>query len=233
MTKKLAFWIFLAGTISSSALFLWLTLDTHRQVEVLANVDKLSERVVAGKRVFEKYNCNDCHTILGFGGYYAPDLTKVIRRIGEGGVQLIVKMPDKTFAGSRRKMPNQGLSDEEIGRLIAFFTWIGNIDNGDWPPQDSATRLSRKERRIVASTALSPGAAVFKAQGCMHCHALQKRGGTAGPPLDGIARRRSPKEIMHSVVNHADVDQDAAMKPRKDLSGTEVEAVTLFLANLK
>jgi len=59
--------------------------DTHRQVGTLANVDKLSDQVVAGKRAFEKYNCNDCHTILGFGGYYAPDLTRVVQRSARRG----------------------------------------------------------------------------------------------------------------------------------------------------
>ena len=147
MSKKVAFWIFLTGTVSSAVLFLWLTWDTHRQVETLSHVDKLSPQVVAGKRVFEKYNCNDCHTILGFGGYYSPDLTKVVKRVGEDGIRYRVKSPEKAFAASWRKMPNQHVSDEEIGQLIAFFTWVGAVDNGDWPPQDSARRLTRGHRR--------------------------------------------------------------------------------------
>ena len=69
MSKKTAFWIFLIGTLSSGALFLWATYDTNRQITTLSHVDKLSDEVVAGKRVFERHNCNDCHTILGFGGY--------------------------------------------------------------------------------------------------------------------------------------------------------------------
>src|SRR5512145_2497077 len=77
MTKKIAFRIFLLGTVASAIVFLAATWDTHRQVAVLSNVDKLSDQVVAGKAAFQKYNCNDCHTILGFGGYYAPDLTRV------------------------------------------------------------------------------------------------------------------------------------------------------------
>src|SRR5512139_3596939 len=113
MTKKTAFWIFLLGTLSSSVLFLGLTWDTHRQVATLANVDKLSDQVVAGKRAFEKYNCNDCHTILGFGGYYAPDLTKVVQRVGEEGIRYRVKDPAKAFSASWRKMPNQHVSDTE------------------------------------------------------------------------------------------------------------------------
>jgi hypothetical protein len=32
----------------------------------LTHASQLSAEVVAGKRVWQKYNCNDCHTILGF-----------------------------------------------------------------------------------------------------------------------------------------------------------------------
>ena len=98
MTKKTAFRIFLIGTLSSAAVFLWATYDTHRQVAALSHADKLSDRVVAGKKVFERHNCNDCHTILGFGGYYAPDLTKVVQRVGADGIRYRVKSPEKAFA---------------------------------------------------------------------------------------------------------------------------------------
>lgn len=41
---------------------------------------------------------------------------------------------------------------------------------------------------------------------CMRCHALRGKGGDAGPPLDGLARRRSDEEILKSVVDpQADV----------------------------
>jgi len=53
MTKKVALWIFLLGTISSAVLFLYLTYDTQRQVEALSHADKLSTEVVEGKRAFE------------------------------------------------------------------------------------------------------------------------------------------------------------------------------------
>lgn len=232
MTKKMALWIFLVGTLSSSALFLWLTWDTQRQVAVLAHVDKLSQDVIDGKRVFEKYNCNDCHTILGFGGYYAPDLTKVVRRIGPAGVRYSILTPEKAFAASIRKMPNLGLTDTEAEKLIAFFTWMGEIDNGDWPPQDSQKRLTRSEEVMVASAGLSPGAAVFQGRGCMACHALHGKGGTLGPALDKVGQRMSQAEIEHQIRNPKDRNPDALMPPQKDLSDKEVGEVAAFLANL-
>src|SRR3990172_6692441 len=110
MTIRTAKAIFILGTLSSAVLFLLLTWDTHRQVGALTNADRLSDEVVAGKRAFEKYNCNDCHTMLGFGGYYAPDLTKVYRRKGEPYIRAVIASPDKVLAKSFRKMPQEHVS---------------------------------------------------------------------------------------------------------------------------
>ena len=225
--------IFIWGTVISAIVFLALTWDTHRQVEALSHVDKLSDKVVEGKRTFEKYNCNDCHTILGFGAYYAPDLTKVVQRIGEDGIRYRIKDPGKAFAASWRKMPNLNVSDEETDNLIAFFMWVGNIDNNDWPPQDSKTRLSRGEERMVVGVGVSPGAAVFQSRGCMNCHSLHGTGGTFGPALDTIGRKLSKEQVEHYVRNPKAANPKALMPAQKDLSDKELEEVAGFLANLK
>ncbi|HTN66761.1 MAG TPA: cytochrome c, partial [Burkholderiaceae bacterium] len=41
-----------------------------------------SYNAVEGKRVFQSYNCMGCHTIVGNGAYFGPDLTKVYERAG-------------------------------------------------------------------------------------------------------------------------------------------------------
>ena len=35
-----------------------------------------------GKRVFQAYGCMGCHTIVGNGAYFAPDLTKEYQNVG-------------------------------------------------------------------------------------------------------------------------------------------------------
>jgi nitric oxide reductase subunit C len=233
MSNRTAFWIFFWGTLSSAVLFLYLTFDTHKQVETLSHADRLSEAVVAGKRIFEKYNCNDCHTILGFGGYYAPDLTRVVYRIGLEGVRFRIQDPHSAFARSWRKMPMQNVTDNELADLVAFFIWVGEIDNGDWPPQDSKGRLTRAEERLIAGAGLSPGASVFQTRGCMNCHSLHGKGGTSGPALDTIGRKLNKEQIEHYVRDPQSVNPKAVMPPQKELSENELEAVAGFLANLK
>lgn len=233
MTKQIAFRIFVVGTILSAIVLLAATWDTHRQVAVLTNVDQLSDRVVAGKRAFEKYNCNDCHTILGFGGYYAPDLTRVVQRIGEEGIRSRIKDPEKALANSWRKMPDLHVTDAEVADMIAFFTWVGEVNNNDWPPQDSKKRLSRGEQAMVAAAGVTPGAAVFQTKGCMNCHALRGKGGTFGPALDQVGGRKTKEEIARYIRDPRSVDPKAKMPPQKELSDRELDEVSKFLSSLK
>ena len=151
MNERLAKWIFWGGTLVSLVLFLVLTVDTQRQFAAMTNADQLDDQVVAGKRTFEKYNCNDCHTILGFGAYYAPDLTRAWSRLGEAHIRRRLEHPDLAFADSFRKMPQQNLTADEVSDLINYLRWVAQIDNHDWPPQHSEARWKRSTERLLAT----------------------------------------------------------------------------------
>lgn len=227
MNWKSAKLIFYVGTFISLALFLVLTFDTHRQVETLTHADKLSPEVIAGKRVWHKYNCNDCHTILGFGSYYAPDMTKAYWRLGAEGIKRIVRDPEKYTTW--RKMPRLGVTDEELDHLVTFLRWTSEIDTNEWPPQD-------QKLRPVAGRALalgtSPGAALFQEKGCFTCHRLNETGGTTGPDLTHVGSRLPQATITKVLNDPRSVKADGIMPP-PSLSGEERTALSRFLAELK
>ena len=64
---------------------------------------------------------------LGRGGYYAPDLTKVMDRRGKGYVKAVLMTPI-SWALNGRKVVAYGFSKEEANDVIAFFDWIDDID---------------------------------------------------------------------------------------------------------
>ncbi len=226
MTAKIAKWIFYVGTLSSLALFLGLTVDTHRQIGALTHTDQLSEQVVAGKRVWHKYNCNDCHTILGFGGYYAPDMTKVYWRRGEEGIKAVVRDPANYTTW--RKMPRQGVSEQELADLTAFLKWTAEIDTHDWPPQDANLR---RTARVATAVGVSPGASLFKDKGCFACHKLYETGGTLGPDLTHVGRRMDRQTIEKLMENPKSVNPKATM-PAVPLTHDELDQLADFLAGL-
>lgn len=235
MSKRAAFWIFLLGTLSSAILFLYLTYDTHKQVDILTHADKLTDDVVAGKRVWEKRNCNDCHTILGFGGYYAPDMTKAYKRLGAEGIRKTVEHPDQVFASSWRKMPVQNLTGAETQNLIAFLKWVSEIDNHDWPPQDSESRISRSALKLAGGVGMDLGIALFKEKGCIGCHRISGVGGTSGPALDHVASvpGHDASTLKKFIRDPKSVHSDSTMPPQEDLSEAELDAITNYLVNLK
>ncbi len=75
-----------------------------------------------------------CHTILGEGAYYAPELTKVYERRGEGYIKaaLMSKVP---WSPRGRKMVAYGFSEQEANDMVAFLKWIGETDLNGFPPK--------------------------------------------------------------------------------------------------
>jgi nitric oxide reductase subunit C len=233
LTKRAAFWVFSLGTLSSTVLFLALTIDTHRQVRTLTHADKLSDQVVAGKRVWEKYNCNDCHTILGFGGYYAPDMTKVYKRLGEVGIRERVTKPEVVFARSWRKMPQQKLASQEVTDLVAFFQWVNNIDTMDWPPQDSEKMPSSSVRKLIAMVGMSPGAALFKDKGCLGCHRIGEVGSDVGPTMEKVGAKYDKETLALYSVDPKKANPNSKMPPQPHVEPSEAKQIAEFLAGLK
>jgi nitric oxide reductase subunit C len=95
-----------------------------------------------GKMTLQARNCTGCHTILGNGAYYAPDLTKSWLDpawAGESAREmLMVKflMDPTTNArgfGGNRRMPNLNLTEEEAKAVVAFLKWTSAIDTTGFP----------------------------------------------------------------------------------------------------
>ncbi len=132
-----------------------------------------------------------------------------VQRVGEEGIRYRIKSPEKALEKSWRKMPNLKVSEAEINNLVAFFQWVGEINNGDWPPQDSKQQLTRGEEIMVAKVGVSAGAAVYKSKGCMNCHSLHGEGGTFGPPHDHIGSKLTAEQIEHYVKDPKSVNPKA------------------------
>ncbi len=227
MSQKTAKWIFYVGTLISLTLFLGLTVDTHRQVRTLTHADQLDEEVVAGKRVWHKYNCNDCHTILGFGGYYAPDMTKVYWRRGEAGIKAVLRNPEQFTTW--RKMPRVPITEPEQAALVAFLKWTSEIDTHDWPPQDAKLRRTAAAAGGIGVTA---GATLFKDKGCFACHRLYEAGGTLGPDLTHVGARLD-RQTMERIMENPQAVNPKATMPAPALSHDERDRLADFLTGLK
>lgn len=98
--------------------------------------------VTLGKKTIQAKNCMNCHTLLGNGAYYAPDLTKAWLDKGwidaanrENLMLAFLKDPvgNARSFGSGRRMPNLGITDEEARGIVAFLKWMSAIDTNGFP----------------------------------------------------------------------------------------------------
>ena len=104
--------------------------------------EEAEQLVDLGKLTVQAKNCMNCHTLLGNGAYYAPDLTKAWLDPGWGNEQarellmtLFLKDPianARTF-GTGRRMPDMDLTDDEVRGVIAFLKWMSAVDTNGFP----------------------------------------------------------------------------------------------------
>jgi nitric oxide reductase subunit C len=228
MTRRQTRIFFVAGTAIFALIFIALTIDSHMKFGELTHADAITPAVIEGKHVWHRKNCINCHTLLGEGAYYAPDLTKIAQHRGEAYLRQFLRDPSKYYSEERhgRLMPNPKLSDDQISAVIAFLTWVSNIDNQNWPPRPILVTAASPQGIVLGTPApgaasadpVALGEAVFKRSppACFGCHALQQGVTLVGPSLAGLVTRsnallgspdykgaaKTPEEyIRESIIN--------------------------------
>jgi nitric oxide reductase subunit C len=101
-----------------------------------------------GKLGSQTKNCMNCHTLLGNGAYYAPDLTKswldpawqdggtmqamTGKSTKEEAMAEFLQHPS-TYPTHARMMPDLGITAEEAKGLVAFLKHMSSIDTNGFP----------------------------------------------------------------------------------------------------
>ena len=145
LTKAGARNVFYGGSIFFFAIFVGLTAHSHYYIRTSSTDETtLTDSVARGKHVWEKNACINCHTLLGEGAYFAPELGNVMKRWGvaddpEAAFETLQGWMQAQPSGieGRRQMPQFNLTDEEIRDLANFLLWTGTIDTQGWPPNDA------------------------------------------------------------------------------------------------
>jgi len=135
-TKSMARNIFYGGSAFFFFLFVALTFDTVSGLPERDHRENINEKVVLGKKVWEVNNCIGCHTLMGEGAYFAPELGNVYNRFGNSKEAIIGFIKSRPVDGipGRRSMPQFNLSDEELEGIAEFLKWTSEINDAGWPP---------------------------------------------------------------------------------------------------
>jgi len=225
MSNKAARNLFIFGSLFFFVIFLGLTFDTMKQID--GRAPEITKEVEAGKLAWQKYDCIGCHTILGNGSYFAPDMTKVVERKPAGYLKQFLM--DPRGVKPTAAMPKLGLNAEEAENLVSFLTWISKIDTNGWPPKPilaAAAGMGGKEQ--------SRGQQIYQSQGCSGCHTMNGIGGTSGPDLTSVGKTRNNVEwhIKH-LKDPRSVVPNSAMPPFPGLSDDDLKSLAAYLVTLQ
>ncbi len=118
------------------------------------SVEEAAELLHLGKLTSQSKNCMNCHTLLGNGAYFAPDLTKAWldpmwsdkgpmmpmtgKSTREEAMAEFLINPSQ-YPTHARMMPNLGITADEAKGLVAFLKHMSSIDTNGFPRNFSKT----------------------------------------------------------------------------------------------
>jgi putative heme-binding domain-containing protein len=137
-----------------------------------------------GRLLFQTH-CAYCHGAHGEGGRGA-DLTAGQYRRGGSDAELFATVRN----GIPGSMPAVSATDDEVWMMVAFAKKLGSPGLSETATGDAAV-----------------GKAVYENKGkCAACHSIGREGGTLGPDLSDVGRRRNLRYLEESLVTpEADV----------------------------
>lgn len=112
------------------------------------SVAEAQELLHLGKLTSQSKNCMNCHTLLGNGAYYAPDLTKawldsawqkggsMQAMTGKSTVEEAMAeflMHPSQYSTHARRMPDLKITAKEAKGLVAFLKHMSSIDTNGFP----------------------------------------------------------------------------------------------------
>ncbi|WP_089726280.1 c-type cytochrome [Candidatus Thiosymbion oneisti] len=141
-TKSMARNIFYGGSLFFLLLFLALTFDTSRALperdrrDQLDTASEVGQKIAHGKMLWETNNCIGCHSLLGEGAYFAPELGNVYVRFGNSkdAIKAFIRSRPAEGIAGRRSMPQFNFSDEELDAIAEFLKYSSEINTAGWPP---------------------------------------------------------------------------------------------------
>ncbi|MBU1667171.1 cytochrome c [bacterium] len=112
------------------------------------SVTEAEDLLHLGKLTSQAKNCMNCHTLLGNGAYYAPDLTKAWldpawadggalqgmtgKSTKEEAMAEFLQHPSQ-YPTHARMMPDLGITADEAKGLVAFLKHMSSIDTNGFP----------------------------------------------------------------------------------------------------
>jgi ubiquinol-cytochrome c reductase cytochrome b subunit len=178
----------------------------------------LSPQELAGIGYFRKENCSSCHALgagkRGAASVPGPDLANVPIRKSAAWMIEHFKRPSAMVPGS--SMPPIQLSTAQLNALAAFLLKL--------TPANAEALANAPDFAVDAGL-------LYQSNNCGACHQVNGVGMTVGPPLNGLARRRTKTWVVRHFANPQALSPGSIMPPYQ-FSSRQMDNLVAYLFTL-
>lgn len=167
-----------------------------------------SHLVQTGRAVYREINCAYCHSINGVGGNIGPDLSGIGGQANQEKLITYLRNPHAMVPTTLH--PKLQFTDEEMEGLVTYLLTLG-----------------------APITYTSQAPLLFE-QHCSSCHMINGKGGTLGPDLSTVGKRRSVNFLEAFTTDPKSVLPGATMPAYRNLLTPEqIKDIASYMASLK
>ncbi|CAN5455913.1 hypothetical protein BH11CYA1_BH11CYA1_00100 [soil metagenome] len=203
----------------------------------------------AGKLIFQKNNCAQCHTISGSGSCLGPVLAGVGGRRSKKFVFDRItagKKEEEEFAslyGQAELMPHPRLPREQSALVVSYLMTLPEPAAFFIKPHPASHAAAHPSDTVEAkptAQSIAEGKKLFYEAGCMSCHSIGKIGGQFAVELDYVGIRKGPKGIRDRLVgaemltlgSNDEYNERGTPMPPSNLNSAQIKSITDFLMSL-
>ena len=174
---------------------------------------KLPTNPLKGRMVFEEKGCISCHSISGFGGDTAPDLSREHYYGSFLELASIIwnHIPEMNRRYRELQLKRPSFSQSEMLNLIGFLYYL---------------------RYLGEPGSVSNGRKLLIDKGCIVCHEIAGSGGDKGPDFDQLQQFASPLYMIQAMWNHGPAMQEEMKELRikyPTLNGQDIVDITSYI----
>jgi mono/diheme cytochrome c family protein/nitrate/TMAO reductase-like tetraheme cytochrome c subunit len=153
-----------------------------------------------GRQFYDTQGCATCHAIGGKGGTAGPSLNDVGKRLSRAQLTEVIQKI-RTGKSSMPPLP-PGTTDQQVKDLTDFLVTLGGEQQKQSPDKPKESEPSKENERAAQAVPSGTGAGgrkFYNTQGCAKCHAIDGKGGTAGPSLNDVGKRLSRAQLTEVI----------------------------------
>lgn len=174
-------------------------------------------------RLYQRYKCFVCHSINGYGGTLAPELSFEGSRARRDWIVEFLKHPQTIRPALTVRMPDFSLTDQEAASLADYLSTALHSRQVN-PAIDSSTYTAEMADR---------GKQLYEQKyECQSCHTIGASGGYVGPSLNTAGDWLTPAWIEAWLRNPLVLVPDT-IEPRYSFTEAEIKDLTAYLLTLK